>query len=36
MKRQNFQIVGIEKGKDPQLKDPENIFNKIIGKISLT
>ena len=28
-KRPNLRIIGIEEGKDSQLKGPENIFNKI-------
>ena len=30
MKRPNLKIIGIEEGKESQLKGPENIFNKII------
>ena len=30
MKSPNLKIIGIEEGKEPQLKGPENIFNKII------
>jgi hypothetical protein len=36
MQRPNLRIIGIEEGADSQLKGPENIFNKIIEKISLT
>jgi hypothetical protein len=30
MKRPNLRIIEIEEGKDPEPKEPENIFNKII------
>jgi hypothetical protein len=36
MKRPNIRIIGREEGKDSQFKGPENIFNKIIEKTSLT
>ena len=30
MKRPNLRIIGIEQNEDSQLKEPENVFNKII------
>ena len=30
MKRSNLKIIGIEESEDSQLKEPVNIFNKII------
>ena len=30
MRRPNLQIIGIDENEDFQLKDPANIFNKII------
>jgi hypothetical protein len=30
MRRPNLKIIGIEEGEDSQLKEPVNIFNKII------
>jgi hypothetical protein len=36
LKRPNVRIMGIEKGEDSQFKGPENVFNKIIEKNSLT
>jgi hypothetical protein len=30
MKRPNLRIIGIGENEDSQLKEPENIFNKII------
>ena len=30
MKRKKLRIIGVEEGKELQLKGPENIFNKII------
>jgi hypothetical protein len=36
MKRPNIIIIQIEEGEETQVKGPENIFNKIIGKKSLT
>jgi hypothetical protein len=32
MKRPNLRITGIEENKDSQLKEHENVFNKIIGE----
>jgi hypothetical protein len=32
VKRSNTRIVGIEEGEDSQLKEPGNIFNKIIAE----
>jgi hypothetical protein len=32
MKRPNLRIIGIEENEDSQLKEPENVFNKIIEK----
>jgi hypothetical protein len=36
MRRPNLRIIGIEESEEAQLKGPENIFNKIIEKTSLT
>ena len=36
MNRPNIIIIQIEEGEETQVKGPENIFNKIIGKKSLT
>lgn len=33
MKSPKLQVVGIEEGKEAQIKSPENIFNKIIKEI---
>jgi hypothetical protein len=32
MRRPNLRIIGIEESEDNQLKEPVNIFNKIIEK----
>jgi hypothetical protein len=32
MRRPNLRIIGIDRSKDSQLKEPVNIFNKIIEK----
>jgi hypothetical protein len=32
IKRPNLRIIGIEENEDSQLKGPQNVFNKIIGK----
>jgi hypothetical protein len=34
MRRPNLRIIGIEESKDPQLKGPANIFNKILEENS--
>jgi len=36
MKRPNLRIIGIEEEGEFQVKGPENVFNKIIEKMSTT
>jgi hypothetical protein len=32
MKRTNLRIIGVEEREESQLRGPENIFNKMLGK----